>query len=114
MPGMWCLARLRCPNGHGEFYGVLAEGHGLYAPALIELDSCRLVKKESNRWAAWFADWLKDAYSNRQWREIPDQSTKGAKVEAIACQLFGFMLWTLCAKVAERPALSGLLPGSTM
>jgi hypothetical protein len=68
---MWCLARLSCPNSHGDFYGVLAEGHGTFAPALISADRGDLVQGGTSRWDAWFATWLKEAYQARQSSDIP-------------------------------------------
>jgi len=71
MPGMWCLARLKCRFGHGEFYGVLAEGHGLYAPALIDAADGCLVQADKSRYSIWFAEWLKDAFRTRGCQETP-------------------------------------------
>lgn len=71
MPGMWCLAGLRCPDCREEFYGALAEGHGIFAPALIRRSDGSIAKLGQTPWTKWFAVNLSNAYRSRKPEDLP-------------------------------------------
>lgn len=62
MPGMRCLAELRCTHCARDFYGDLPAGQGLYTPQLIERET-GIVHDAYG--VAWFADWLRSSYAKR-------------------------------------------------
>ncbi len=62
IPGMRCLADLKCPRCGHDFYGDLPAGHGLYYPMLLERDTGIVHDRYG---VNWFADWLRSSYGNR-------------------------------------------------
>jgi len=65
IPGMWCVAGLRCPECGEEFYGALREGHGLFAPALIRSSDGSIVMDGGTTWKEFLARELKAGYQRR-------------------------------------------------
>ncbi len=62
MPGMRCLADLRCERCGAGFYGDLPTGQGLYTPMLLE----RRTGFVHDRYGTeWFAGWLRNSFANR-------------------------------------------------
>ncbi|MCP4246950.1 MAG: hypothetical protein GY778_07860 [bacterium] len=62
MPGMRCLADLRCDGCGRTFYGDLPVGGGLIYPMLLDQRSGAV----HDRWnVPWFARWLSDSYGSR-------------------------------------------------
>jgi hypothetical protein len=66
IPGMRCLATLRCPSCGAEYYGDLPAGHGLYYPMLMNKET-GLVTSESR--VGWFAQLLESSYRERRREE---------------------------------------------
>lgn len=62
VPGMRCLAELRCTRCARDFYGDLPAGQGLYTPQLIERET-GIVHDAYG--VAWFADWMRNSYAER-------------------------------------------------
>lgn len=62
------LAVLRCLVCDGEFYGDLAVGQAVYTPMLLEKSSGDVYDKYG---VEWFANWLRDSYTNRTDAPIP-------------------------------------------
>ncbi|MEP6903039.1 MAG: hypothetical protein ABJA66_14910 [Actinomycetota bacterium] len=61
--GMRNLADFLCLNCGGEFYGDLPAGQALFSPILLNKKSGAVF---DNYHAAWFSDWLANAYKQRK------------------------------------------------
>ena len=68
VPGMRCLADLRCANCGREFYGDLKVGQALYTPMLLEKETGTV---HDARGVGWFADWLRESYARRIDAPVP-------------------------------------------
>ncbi len=68
IPGMRCLADLRCAHCRKEFYGDLAAGQALYTPMLLEKESGVVHDAHG---VEWFAGWLHDSYAQRTDEALP-------------------------------------------
>ena len=65
--GMRNLAELNCPHCERGFYADLPAGQALYTPITLDKITGAAFGGEN---AAWFADWLAEAYKNRSREKI--------------------------------------------
>ncbi|MCA1634740.1 MAG: hypothetical protein LC802_13870 [Acidobacteria bacterium] len=68
IPGMRCLADLRCASCRREFYGDLAAGQALYTPMLLEKATGAVYDPHG---VEWFAEWLRQSYARRSEAPVP-------------------------------------------
>ena len=68
IPGMRCLADLRCARCRREFYGDLAAGQALYTPMLLEKATGAVYDPHG---VEWFAEWLRASYALRSDAPVP-------------------------------------------
>jgi hypothetical protein len=62
IPGMRCLALLRCVGCGREYYGDLPAAGGLYYPMLLDTATGEVHDPHG---VPWFADWLRTSYARR-------------------------------------------------
>ena len=67
IPGMRCLADLRCPKCKKEFFGDLLVGHALYYPQLLEKDT-GMVHDPYN--INWLSTPFKESYQKRNSKQL--------------------------------------------
>lgn len=62
MPGMRCLAELRCDSCGRRYYSDMPVGHGILYPMILDRETGEVFDRLG---VPWFADWLRASYAHR-------------------------------------------------